>query len=195
MTGHRKKLEILQTFLRPCHASMMHTPLLKKKKFSIKHFFCKCDQIHRHLRIWSHLQKKSLMENFIFWAVAYVKSNRLFTSLTYCVTLNFREKQEIQGNCRTASKNSEDTNHWFLFEIKSENQVISHCLFKIDIFSKKNFYCSSTNFSCARANNVNVSISKSTNKSSNNSSFVHFYQANTWVKNPFYLQCIFQLFP
>ena len=35
-------------------------------KFSIKDFFSKCDQIHRKLRIWSHLLKKSLMENFIF---------------------------------------------------------------------------------------------------------------------------------
>ena len=33
---------------------------------SIKDFFSKCDQIHRKLRIWSHLLKKSVMENFIF---------------------------------------------------------------------------------------------------------------------------------
>ena len=59
-------------------------------KFSIKDFSSKCDQIRRlsyrnqsidlqnksmdwflydNLRIWSHLQVKSLMENFIFWAV------------------------------------------------------------------------------------------------------------------------------
>ena len=38
-------------------------------KFSIKDFFSKCDQIHSFLRIWSHLRKKSLMENFIFCAV------------------------------------------------------------------------------------------------------------------------------
>ena len=37
----------------------------KKKKFAIKDFFSKCDQI----QIWSHLLKKSLMENFIFCAV------------------------------------------------------------------------------------------------------------------------------
>ena len=37
-----------------------------KMKFSIKHFFSKCDQIRRKLRIWSHLLKKYLMENFIF---------------------------------------------------------------------------------------------------------------------------------
>ena len=41
----------------------------KKMKFSIKDFFSKCDQIHRKLRIWSHLPKKSLMGNFIFYAV------------------------------------------------------------------------------------------------------------------------------
>ena len=38
-------------------------------KFYIKDFFSKCDQIHRKLPIWSYLLKKSLMENFIFYAV------------------------------------------------------------------------------------------------------------------------------
>ena len=36
---------------------------------SMKDFFSKCDQIRKKLRIWSHLLKKSLMENFSFWAV------------------------------------------------------------------------------------------------------------------------------
>ena len=40
-----------------------------KMKFSIKDLFCKCDQIRRKLRIWSHLLKKSLIENFTFCAV------------------------------------------------------------------------------------------------------------------------------
>ena len=40
-------------------------------KFSIKDFFSKCDQIRKNLRIFSHLLKKSLMENFIFNAKAY----------------------------------------------------------------------------------------------------------------------------
>ena len=35
-------------------------------KFSIKDFFSKCDQIPRKLPIWSHLLKKSFMENFFF---------------------------------------------------------------------------------------------------------------------------------
>ena len=38
----------------------------QKIKFSMKAFFSKCDQILSFLRIWSHLLKKSLMENFIF---------------------------------------------------------------------------------------------------------------------------------
>ena len=38
-------------------------------KFSIKEFFSKCEQIHRKLRIWSHLLKKSLKENFFFCTV------------------------------------------------------------------------------------------------------------------------------
>ena len=38
-------------------------------KFSIKDFFCKCDQIRRKLWIVSQLLKKSLLENFIFCAV------------------------------------------------------------------------------------------------------------------------------
>ena len=37
-------------------------------KFSIKDFFSKCDQIRLFLRMWSHLLKKSFMENFVFCA-------------------------------------------------------------------------------------------------------------------------------
>ena len=38
-------------------------------KFSVKDFFSTCDQIRSLLRIWSHLLKKSFMENFIFCAL------------------------------------------------------------------------------------------------------------------------------
>ena len=41
----------------------------QKMKFSVKDFFSKCGQIRRKLRIWSHLLKKSFMENFILCAV------------------------------------------------------------------------------------------------------------------------------
>ena len=42
------------------------THTAQKMKFSIKDFFSKCDQIRSKLRIWSHLPKKCLMENFTF---------------------------------------------------------------------------------------------------------------------------------
>ena len=35
--------------------------------FYIKDFFSKCYQIHSKLRIWSHLLKKSVMENFFLF--------------------------------------------------------------------------------------------------------------------------------
>ena len=38
-------------------------------QFSINDFFSKCDQIRRKVRIWSHLLKKFLLENFTFCAV------------------------------------------------------------------------------------------------------------------------------
>ena len=50
-----------------CNCSETNTA--EKMKFFIKDFFSKCDQIRRKLRIWLHLLKKSLMENFIFCAV------------------------------------------------------------------------------------------------------------------------------
>ena len=45
----------------------------QKMKFSIKDLFSKCDQIHRKLRIWSQLLKKSLMENFILMSSDYME--------------------------------------------------------------------------------------------------------------------------
>ena len=40
-----------------------------QKGFSNKDLLSKCDQIRRKLRLWSHLLKKPLKENFIFCAV------------------------------------------------------------------------------------------------------------------------------
>ena len=48
--------------------SLFHTA--QKMKFPIKNFFSKYDQIRSFLWIWSHLLKKSLMENFIFCVVS-----------------------------------------------------------------------------------------------------------------------------
>ena len=50
--------------------TFQYVSLHKQMKFSIKNFFSKCDQIRITLGIWSHLRKKSLMENFTFCAVS-----------------------------------------------------------------------------------------------------------------------------
>ena len=65
-----------------------HT-LHKKMKFSIKDFFSKCDQIRSFLRIWSHLLKKSLMKNFIFYVM--IEERRC---------LKFKRNEEISSSVR-----------------------------------------------------------------------------------------------
>ena len=54
-------------------------------KVYTKGFFSNCDQIRSFLWIWSHLLRKSLMENFIFCAVQAVWT--IFTSLNLVITL------------------------------------------------------------------------------------------------------------
>ena len=51
-------------------------------EFTIKDFFSKCDQIPSFLRIWSHLLKKSLMENFIFLCSVIIKKGSEVHELT-----------------------------------------------------------------------------------------------------------------
>ena len=83
-------------------------------KFSIKDFLSKCGQIPRKLRIWSHLLKKYLIENFNFWTVllqefswyyylstktcSHVSTNNCVNGSS-CVVLDkiFRQKTFIQN--------------------------------------------------------------------------------------------------
>ena len=55
-------------WLQICSLTNKVSPLFHctKMMFSIKDFFSKWYQIRSFLRIWSHLPKKSLIENFIF---------------------------------------------------------------------------------------------------------------------------------
>ena len=57
---------------------------LQKTEFSIKDFFSKCDQIRSFLRVWSHLLKESLMENFIFLCSVKWKWGILEDALVCC---------------------------------------------------------------------------------------------------------------
>ena len=58
-------------------------------KFSINDFFSKYDHIRRKLRIWSHLLKKSLAENFIFCAVRLVIGGKAGKETTESSKLEF----------------------------------------------------------------------------------------------------------
>ena len=72
----------------------------QKAMSTIKDFFSKCDQIDEKLRIWSHLQKKSLMENFIFWAVFIKKRLQhkwLFVNITKFLRTHILKK--ISSGC------------------------------------------------------------------------------------------------
>ena len=77
----RVVFDYLVCILSPCVAfeasksfiSLTTSPA-QKMKFPMKNFFSKYDQIRSYLRIWSHLLKKSLMENFIFCAVIPLRS-------------------------------------------------------------------------------------------------------------------------
>ena len=84
----------------------------QKTKFSIKDFFSKYDQIRSFLRIWRHLLKKSLMENFIFYAVGEIKKTKQWeqkNSLWQEKLLNVLGK--VRGNERKLFKRQQNLFH------------------------------------------------------------------------------------
>ena len=82
ITGRVKILEDIQIMEPHCR---------KKMKFSIKDFFSKCDEIRSFLRIWLHLLKKSLMENFLFCAVP----SKFWIHITH----QFRKSKDSRDQC------------------------------------------------------------------------------------------------
>ena len=68
----------------------------QKMKFSIKDFFSKCDQIRSFLRIWSHLLKKSFMENFTFNAVFVVNFQPISHIFLMLLLLTFKKLRFIK---------------------------------------------------------------------------------------------------
>ena len=80
----------------------------QKMKFSIKEFFSKYDQIFIFLRIWSHLLKKSLMENFIFCAVI-VEETLNEKMIKYSVCSNIQSPHIFERNFIPILPNSRAT--------------------------------------------------------------------------------------
>ena len=64
-------LQVVIWLLNPlCYSTQLLLQFAAQKlNNSIKDSFSKYDQIRSFLQIWLHLLKKTLMENFIFWAV------------------------------------------------------------------------------------------------------------------------------
>ena len=117
----------------------------QKMKFSIKVFFSKCDQIRSVLCIWSHLLKKSLIENFIFCVVTphsldstdskfssftTRQKNHSNTGLTYFVTplqkqsasiylfkVNNRNTRKRSGICSELTIKTPEQRQWHRFGV------------------------------------------------------------------------------
>ena len=61
-----------------------------KMKFPVKDFFGKCDQIRTFLGFWSHLLKKSLIENFIFCVVRCFVKSLTINKNNYLIIISLR---------------------------------------------------------------------------------------------------------
>ena len=78
----------------------------QKMKFSIKYFFSECDQISAVSADWTHLQKRSLMENFIFCVVANRQSDSVLKELRILIDLPRAPGENL---CVTNSDSKTDT--------------------------------------------------------------------------------------
>ena len=76
----------LQKFNNLCKDQTIQTA--QNMKFSIKNFSSKCNQIRRKLRIWLHLLKKYLMENFTFCIVKTIVCKQWLFSQLFQIMLN-----------------------------------------------------------------------------------------------------------
>ena len=75
-------------------------------KIFFKNFFIKCDQIHNFLRIWSHLLKKSLMENFIFCAAKFI--HLTMNNSDKLVEISISHSPLVNKNSRLLSRVNKD---------------------------------------------------------------------------------------
>ena len=105
--------------------------------FSMKDFFSKCDQIRRKLRIWSHLLKKSIIENFIFCVVPTqnIAPDLKFLSTTvwYCTKIYFTEIKAFQKLWKMLFISSRK----FFFRFSKDSYFYS-CFFFPSTFSRFN---------------------------------------------------------
>ena len=85
----------------------------KKWSFPLRIFFSKFDQIRSFLQIWSHLLKKSLIENFIF-CVLKIKNLRKLENITKISKLHKIMSSIRNENYASTSKNLLKNRNWTL---------------------------------------------------------------------------------
>ena len=114
-------------------------------KFSNKDFFSKCDQSRSFLRIWSHLLKKSSMEDsfFVQWKVWELKTNTQYVKFCWNKIVKIVQYR-ILARCKlimAVSHNLLVHAIWNVFIVDFEQGFSSSVLvtFNIFIFAKFNF--------------------------------------------------------
>ena len=87
-------------------------------KFSIKDFFSKCDQIGSFPLIWSDLLKKSLIENFIIFAVLalFRYKNHIITSKSKKKIISVNYDRLLYGNLLVTFQAKEGDLENFFFQ-------------------------------------------------------------------------------
>ena len=117
------KSEIWENF--PTQFNPFHPNNAQKMKFSIKHFFSKCDQIRRKLRIWSHLLKKSLMKSLtnLYFLCSTTKYRKIPKTWNVLMKMQFLYLSSLSSDssCEYCSLNkltlSRVSVNWDLFSI------------------------------------------------------------------------------
>ena len=102
---------------------------IKMTLFSIKDFFSKCVSKSSFIRIWSHLLKKSFMENFIFCEVN--TSKRLWW---FCDPKNIFQNTTISRCTTKSSDENVDLDFLSLLKLKVKKGNILSMLKPVNSF-------------------------------------------------------------
>ena len=105
-------------------------------KFSIKDFFSECDQIFGFLRIWSHLLKKSLMENFVFCAVHV----QIYVDIFLVRTLPFFLKGGVNFNYLSQMEESEKLTKGDRSMVQGQIFLPYYVFSRFVIFTSRNYF-------------------------------------------------------
>ena len=121
-------------------------------KFSIKDFFSKYDQIHTFLQIWSHLPKKSLMENFIFCAVLVI---RCYGNIVMLKNYNYLDpRKDISVVLPTGVRSLYLNCTWKLWLKEIQDNESNHSLVSQQTYTSKKLF----SFHCGCSNSMNILI-------------------------------------